>query len=53
MIVELTVAITQDDGTPVTSETLSVQTSLVTALKAMPFAHMLQELINVILRSLG
>lgn len=53
MIVDLAVTVKQDDGTPVTSETLSVQTTLVAALKKMPFAHMLQELINVILQSLG
>ncbi len=53
MIVELTIAVKQDDGTPVMSGTMSTQTTLVAALKAMPFAHMLQELINVILQSLG
>ncbi len=53
MIVELTVAVKQDDGMPVTSETLSIQTTLVEALKKMPFAHMLQELITEILQSLG
>lgn len=53
MIVEITIAVKQDDGTPVTSETLNVRSSLVAALKTMPFAQMVQELVNVILQSLS
>jgi hypothetical protein len=53
MIVEITIAVKQDDGTEVSSQALAVQSSLVAALKTMPFAQMVQELINVILQSLS